>query len=188
MFKKLFILLFQLITAPTQTWETLSEEQLENNEEFQKSYFFPIVGIIALLAFAGLLLSDRTFTFQAAMKEVIKQVLIYGGSFYLISFIFSEYVFPRFDVGKNKLFAERFTGYASSLVYVVAMVETLFPYFLMKILIFYTVYIVWTGGIKFLGIEEKQWIKFTIFASLLILAVPVVIEGIIYWLMPGLGA
>ena len=188
MFKQLFVLLFQLIAAPTQTWEALSEKQEKNNEDFQKSYFFLILGIIALLAFIGLLVSTKSFSFQSALKEVIKQLLIYAGSFYAVSIVLSEYLFPRFGLGKNKLLAERFTGYASSLIYIVAMIKALFPqFFLLEIVIFYTVYIIWTGAVKFLGIEENQWIKFTIFASILILATPVLIRGIIYLLMPGLA-
>jgi hypothetical protein len=187
MFKQLFILLFRLITASAPTWKVLSEKQDKNNDDFYKSYFFPIVGIIALLSFAGILIAAKTFDVQTALKTVIKQIIMYGGSFYLIAYILSEYLFPRFDLEKDRLLAERFTGYASSLIYAVAMLKALFPsFFFLDILVFYTVYILWTGAGQFLKIKEDHWIKFTIFASIIILITPFLINGLIELLMPGM--
>ncbi|GHT87622.1 hypothetical protein FACS189474_0870 [Bacteroidia bacterium] len=187
MFKQLFTLLFKLIAESTPTWELLSEKQDSNNEHFYKSYFFPVVGIIALLSFVGILLAAKTFDLQTALKTVIKQVLIYGGSFYVISYVLSDYVFPRYGLEKDKWLAERFTGYASSLIYVVAMIKALFPsLFLLEILVFYTIYILWTGAAQFLKIKEDLLIKFTIFAGIIILLTPFLLNVLINLLMPGM--
>jgi uncharacterized membrane protein (Fun14 family) len=187
MIKQLFILLFRLIAESTPTWKILSEKQEKDNEDFYKSYLFPVIGIIALLSFVGALISVKTFGVQIALKVVIKQVLIYGGSFYLTSFVLSEYGFPHFDLEKNKGVAERFTGYASSLIYAVAMVESLFPdLFFLQILVFYTVYIIWVGAAQFLNIKEEVLIKFTTFASILIMLIPFLVNFLIDLLMPGM--
>jgi hypothetical protein len=187
MFKQLFILLFHLITKPVPTWEKLSEKQEKNNDDFYRSYLFPIIGIIALLSFAGGIISAETFNVQKALKTVISQVMVFGGSFYLSSFLLSKYIFPRFDLEKDKLFAERFTGYSSALVYVVAMFLSLFPgFFFLYVFLLYTIYIVWTGSSEFLKIEESLSLKFTIYTSLLILLMPFLTGSLITLLMPGM--
>ncbi|MDR0865833.1 MAG: hypothetical protein LBO74_13015 [Candidatus Symbiothrix sp.] len=187
MLKQLFILLFRLIAESIPTWKILSEKQEKDNEDFYKSYLFPIIGIIALLSFVGALISVEPFGLQVALKVVIKQVMIYGGSFYLTSFVLSEYLFPRFDLEKNKGVSERFTGYSSSLIYAVAMIQSLFPdLFFLQILAFYTFYIIWTGAAQFLNIKEDFLIKFTTFAGVLIMVVPFLINYLIDLWMPGM--
>ncbi|MDR0682909.1 MAG: hypothetical protein LBG15_13835 [Dysgonamonadaceae bacterium] len=187
MFKQLFILLFQLITKPVPVWERLSEQQKKNNDDFYKSYLFPIIGTIALLSFVGIIISTETFNVQLALKRVILQVMIYGGSFYSVSFVLSSYIFPRFDLPVNKLLAERFTGYSSSLTYIVVMILSLFPsFFFLNLFLLYTVYIIWAGAIEFLKIREAFLMKFTMFTSILILLTPFLIDFLIKLLMPGM--
>ncbi|MDR2804804.1 MAG: hypothetical protein LBB85_04060 [Dysgonamonadaceae bacterium] len=189
MFKQLFVLLFKIIAESTPTWKVLSDQPNKDNEHFYKSYLFPVLGIIALLAFAGVLIehSFDVHVLQRVLKTVIKQVIVYGGSFYLVSHVFSESVFPRFGLPKDQLRAEQFTGYSSALIYVIAMVKVLFPsLFLLNILIFYTFYILWTGAIQFLKINEDQIIKFTTFAGIIILVTPFLLGMLINLLMPGM--
>lgn len=167
----------------------LAEEKTgKSSENFHKSYLFPIIGLIALLSFAGtLLLSSKSLDLQLALKIVIKQALVYFGSFYLISFILSEYVFPRFGLAKDLGLSEQFAGYSSSLIYVVAMAQSLFPgfFWFLGIVVFYTIYIIWVGAAQFLKIEENQWTKFTIFASIIIMMVPHIVRLLVE-LMPGM--
>lgn len=189
MFKQLFVLLFKIITEPTPTWAQLSEKEDKDNENFYKSYLFPIVGIIALLSFLGVLMSHSfdVHVLQKVMKTVIKQVIIYGGSFYIMSYALSVFVFPRFHLPKDKLRAEQFTGYTSALIYAIAMIKALFPsLFLLDLFVFYTIYILWTGAVQFLKINEDLIIKFTIFAGTIILVTPFLLNLLINLLMPGM--
>lgn len=187
MYKNLFLLLYKLITQPVVAWKELSLRQDKNNEDFYKGYLFPVVGIIALLSFIGVLISVKSFDVQLALKIVIKEVMIYGGGFYFASFILSEFIFPRFDLEKNKLLAERFTGYSSSLLYVIAMIKSLFPsFFFLDIIGLYTIYILWTGIAHFLNVKEILSVKFTIFVGILILLTPFLLDFLINLLMPGM--
>ncbi|GHV55939.1 hypothetical protein FACS1894182_01420 [Bacteroidia bacterium] len=189
MFRQLFILLFKIIAESTPTWKLLSEKQDKDNERFYKSYLFPIVGIIALLSFIGVLI-DYSFDvhgLQRVLKTVIKQVIIYGGSLYITSYVLSDFLFPRFNLPKDKLCAEQFTGYSSALIYAIAMIKALFPsLFLLEILVFYTIYIIWTGAIQFLKINEDHIIKFTTFAGIIILITPFLLDKLIGLLIPGM--
>lgn len=187
MIKPLFILLFRLIAEPALSWEFLSEGQKKDNEDFYKNYLFPIIGLIALLSFVGVLISSKNFSMALALKVVIRQVVVYLGSFYLVSFVVSEYLFPRFDLEKNRIPAEQFTGYSSALIYTVAMIEAMFPsFFFLEIIVFYTIYMIWTGAGRFLRIYEEQWIKFTVFASILIMLAPYFIRLLIDIFMPNM--
>jgi hypothetical protein len=124
---------------------------------------------------------------QRVLKIVIKQILIYGGSFYIASYLLREVLFPRFDLPKDRTMAEQFTGYGSALIYVVAMIQALIPsLFLLRILIFFTFYILWTGGEHFLKIGEERLVRFTLFGGLVVLFAPALIEWVVGGLMPGM--
>jgi hypothetical protein len=188
MLKQIFTLLYKLIAEPTPTWESLSEKKQEkDNEEFYKDYLLLIFGIIAFLSFIGILFATSSFNVQLALKTVIKQMIVYGGSFYLLAVILSKFLFPRFGLEENKIIAERFVGYSSALIYIIAMICALFPSFIfLEILTLYSVYIIWVGATQFLNIEENRLIKFTIFVSILFFVIPSLLTWIVYLIMPGL--
>jgi hypothetical protein len=189
MFKQLFVLLFKLIAASTPTWKQLSERAERDNESFYKSYLFPVVGMIALLSFVGVLMDEAfdVHLLQRVLKCVIRQVLVYGGSFYLVSYVLGEYLFPRFGLPKNRATAEQFTGYGSALIYAIAMIQSLFPsLFLLKILVFYTLYLLWTGAEHFLKVRDSGLIRFTVLAGIVVLLTPFLVERLMGWLMPGM--
>ena len=188
MLRQILTLLYKLTAEPAPTWKSLSEKKQEkDNEEFYKDYLLLIFGIIAFLSFIGILFATSSFNVQLALKTVIKQLIVYGGSFYALSIIFSKYLFPRFGLEENKIIAERFIGYSSALIYLVAMVHALFPGFiLLEILTLYTIYIIWVGATQFLKMEENRLVKFTIFASILFFVIPLLLNWIAHLMMPGL--
>jgi hypothetical protein len=193
MYKNLFILLFNLISTPGKTWKELVEEQDTNNENFYKSYLYPIIGIIALLSFFGVFFYERGNGMEAkeiselALKTVIRECLAYFAGFYLAAYGISAILSKYFKQEVKIQLCERFAGYSSAVIYVVAIIYTLFPtLFFIRISIFYAVYTVWMGAIHYLGIKEEYLTKFTIFAGILIIFSPLVIQKILSLMMPGL--
>ncbi|MDH8702331.1 hypothetical protein M2138_001692 [Dysgonomonadaceae bacterium PH5-43] len=187
MYKKLFILLYKLIVEPVSAWGNLEKEKDKNGEEFYKEYLFPIIGIIALLSFIGVLLSEKTFDVQLALKVVLKEVMIYGGGFYLASFLIKEFVFPRFEIKKDKVLSEKFVGYSSVVIYAIAMLGALFPsLFVLQLLSIYTIYVIWVGAVNYLKIEEDYWVRFTTITSIIIMITPFLLKWLISLLMPGM--
>jgi hypothetical protein len=185
--KQLFVLLFKLIAEPAPTWEALYKKREIDNEHFYQTYQFPIFGLIALCAFIGGIWDAGHFDVQWGLKSVVKNLLVYGVSFYLIPYILSVQVFPRYKLPKDKLIAERFYGYSSSLIYVVAMLYALFPsMFFLTLLMVYTVYIVWVGAAQFLRLKEEVLMKFTLTAGAVIILFPYIIQAILGMLMPGM--
>lgn len=188
MFKNLFVLLFNIIVYPEKTWKKLIEETDVNNENFYKSYLYPVVGIIALLSFIGVLISIKQFDVQLALKTVIKDILTYFAGFYLASFCLNKWLIPYFAKEEARMIlSERFTGYSSAVIYLAAMISALFPsLFFVQIAVLYSIYIIWKGTIYYLQIEESNWVKFTIFASILIIFTPFLVGTIISFIMPGM--
>lgn len=201
MFKKLFIRIYRLIAKTTPTWQEVSNEQDRKNEAFYNTYLFPVVGVIALLSFIGMMMPFKSFEISNALKTVLKQVFIVGGSFYLNTFIISRWMFPCVDITPNRTLAERFTGYASALIFALTMLKSLFPgLFFLEILSIYTFYMVWIGAIEYLKIDDEQgycfsflgkkieWAAlpvFTFLAGMLLLGMPFFLRFLIEKLMPN---
>jgi hypothetical protein len=144
------------------------------------------LGIIALLSFLGLLISPESFDFSSALKTVLKQVLITGGSFYLSAYSISRWLFPRVDLSPNRFLSERFTGYASSMIFAIVMLKSLFPsLFFLEIISIYTFYMVWVAASVYLKISEEHLVRFTVIAGIMILLLPAIIGGLIRLLMPN---
>lgn len=192
MYKRLFILLYELIVHPESAWKGLSGEQDDENrnsknEEFYKSYLYPVFGLIALFAFAGVLISLKQFDVPTALKTVIREFLTYALAFYASAWSLQKLLASYFHFPSDRFLSERFVGYASSVIYVTAFLTLLFPsFFFIQFLTLYLFYVVWQGTLVYLRLEEKIWAKFTIFAGILIIAMPELIRLIISLIMPGL--
>jgi hypothetical protein len=187
MFKQLFILLYNLTVAPEKTWKELSENQDISNENYKQNYLYPIFGLIAALAFLGVFFSMKDFNIQFALKAVIREFLTYFLGYYLVVLVLFRFVFKYFNREESMIVCERFTGYSSAVIYVIAMVYSLFPsLFFIQIFIFYAAYVIWHGTRYYLKIGEENQTRFTIFASLLIILSPFIIQTFISLMMPGL--
>jgi hypothetical protein len=187
MLKQLFSLLSGLIAAPAKTWEALAGRQEPDNEHFFKSYLYPLIGTIALLSFLGVWIESKDLQIQTALKIVIKETITYFGGFYLAANGLFRLSGKYFELAADIRHFERFTGYSSAVIYIVACVSALFPsLFYIQIFILYSVYIIWHGAHFYMAVNENYLTKFTIFASAIIIISPFVIRIIMTLIMPGL--
>ena len=188
MLKRVFLLISRLIMEPNKVWTELSESKEKDNEDFYKSYLYPIFGIIALFSFVGVLIGDVKPEFlQMVLKAVIKQLSVYLGGFYLASYILADYVYPQFKQEKDRLLCEKFVGYSSSLIFAIAMIQSLFPsLFFFQLLALYSIYMIWQGTVHYIKIEENNWVRFTVYSSIVILLSPVLITSLIGLLLPNM--
>ena len=182
MYKQLTILLFNFIIHPEKTWKMCREKQDTDNDGFFKNYLYPIFGIIALFSFAGILLYLKEWNVQIAIKHVIKETVPYFAGYFIAVYALSHGSLKFFGIQPANLVCERFAGYASAAVYVIAMIYVLFPFFpFIQLLTIYTFFIVRQGAIHYLGIKNEYLTKFTIFAGILILLAPLIV-----WLLLSL--
>jgi hypothetical protein len=188
MYKQLFILLFKLIAYPEKTWKALAEKQDTDNENFQKSYLYPVFGIIALLSFAGILLYTKEWNVQVALKVMIRELLSYFAGYFAAVFALPRLMKIFFKQEPKNALNERFIGYASAMIYACAMLYAVFPALaFIHLFSVYTFYMVWQGGIHYLSVKEEYLTKFTIFASILIVLFPFIVRLLLSLMMPGLG-
>ncbi len=187
MLKGIFDLLIKLIAQPAKAWNSLSDKQETDNESFFKSYLYPLFGIVALLSFVGIFLTYKEFNLQLALKTCIRLLVTVFVGFYLASFFLSETMTRMFNRSGELKLCQRFVGYSSSIIYILSMILALFPeFFFLYVFLFYTIYIIWEGAIPYMNIDENQQLKFTVMASLIVLACPYLIDMVMYMLMPGL--
>jgi cation transport ATPase len=176
-----------LISQPAKAWITLSDKREIDNEGFYKSYLYPLFGMVALLSFVGVFLTEKNFDVQIALRNCIRFLITSFAGFYLASYFLSKVMSKVFNRPGEMRLCQRFVGYSSSLTYVLFMVLSLFPeLFFLRIFLLYTIYIVWEGAIPYMAVEENNQMKFTVQAGVIVLLTPFVIEMIMFMLMPGL--
>ena len=188
MLKKIFKTAISLIFKPSEAWKELSKKQYDDHESFLSGYVYPFIGLITLATFAGILFTRKGFDLQMALKESIVIVLSMFGGFFLASFFVNEIWKKVFHREHNMKLCQCFVGYSSSLIYMLNIVSNLLPeFFFLRILVLYTIYIVWEGAIPYMDIKESEQLKFAGITTMIILLTPLAIEFIAGLLMPGLN-
>ncbi|MDR3267692.1 MAG: YIP1 family protein [Tannerella sp.] len=186
MFNDIFKRLSGLIFKPAETWEKLSLEK-ENRETFLSRYLYPLIGLIALAAFMGILFSRKEFDFEIALKSAIKAVVSTTGGFFLGASLIQEIRHGIFHRPKDTALCYGFTGYASAWMFVLSITLSLLPEFsFLRIVVLYTVYLIWEGATPYMHIREEERLKFTAIASAAIILTPLAIDFLLFLLMPGL--
>lgn len=186
MFKDLFSRLTSLIFKPSETWIELKERE-DNEESFLSRFLYPLIGLVALAAFLGILFSYKEFNFEIALKSAIKVLVSYAGGFFLSVYILNEVWQNIFKRPKDTKLCQSFVGYSSSVMFLVNIVLSLLPeFFFLHAIILYTPYLIWEGAIPYMGIHEKDHVRFSILASLIIMLPPVIIGYLLFMMMPGL--
>ena len=189
MYKEIVKLVIMMISQPTKTWKMLQERREKDEREtgsiryeaFQSDYLYPFIGILTVAAFFSVCTRQEVDIEQALKSAIVTFVSTFGG-FYLASYLLNELWQGFFKKEKNLPLCQMFVGFSSALMFTLDIVWMLLPDFFFV----YTFYIVWEGSTVFMQIEEAAQMKFTVFASVLIIAMPHLIEKVLILLMPGL--
>lgn len=186
MYKEILRRVIAVISQPARAWHMLAKKE-EQDEEFSSRFIYPLIGLVAVAAFLGVLFTRKEFDVQLALKSSIKTLVSAFGGFYLAAYVMNELWQSWFKQVKDMKLWQRFVGYSSSLMFALNIVLTLLPeFFFLRIFILYTIYIVWEGAGPYMGVEEKIRLKFVGITTAVILLTPVLIEIILTMLMPGL--
>lgn len=186
MFKDLFNRLISLIFKPSETWIKLKERE-EDEETFLSRYLYPLIGLIALAAFLGVLFSYKEFNFEIALKSAIKVLISYAGGFFLSVYILNEVWQNVFKRPKDTKLCQSFVGYSSSVMFLVSIVLSLLPeFFFLHAVILYTPYLIWEGAIPYMRVNEDEQVRFSVLGSLIIMLPPIIIGYLLFMMMPGL--
>jgi hypothetical protein len=186
MFKELFLRLTGLIFKPAEAWVAAPRKD-DEHEAFLLRYVYPIIGLIALAAFLGILFNRKEFDFIIALKSAIMELVSSAGGFFLGAYLLNEIRRGIFKQPKDMKHCQYFVGYASAVMFLLKIVLSLLPeFFFLRVIILYTAYIIWEGAMPFMQVQEREQLKFTICASVAIMLSPLVIYFALYLLMPGM--
>jgi len=185
MFNEIYKRLVGLIIKPGETWEQLHRKE-ETQKTFLARFIYPLIGLITLAAFLGVLFTRKEFDFEVAFKITIRTFVAVAGGFFLGAYLLNEVWKGVFKQSSNTELCRFFVGCSSALMFVLNIVTALLPeFFFLNVVVLYTVYIIWEGSIFFMEVREEVRLKFTVFASFIVIVTPFFIEQALRMLMPG---
>ena len=186
MYKEIFNLVMALVFNPRKTWIDIKKEECEN-ENFLSRFVYPLIGLITAAAFVGVLFTHKEFDVELALKSaIIASVAAFGG-FFISSYLLNDLVLPFFNIPKNLKYCQRYVGYASSLMFSLNILFMLLPeFFLLRIFVFYTFYMVWESIGVMWKVEENRRLAFVCILTALITLMPWLVELVMAFCMPGL--
>ncbi|MEG1545148.1 MAG: YIP1 family protein [Tannerellaceae bacterium] len=186
MYKDIFKWVIAIISQPAKAWVMLTKKD-ESDDDFLSRFIYPLIGLLTLAAFLGVLFTRKEFDVELALKSSIKTLVSSFGGFYLAAYLLNEIWHSFFGREKDMKLCQRFVGYSSSLMFALNIVLMLLPeFFFLRIFILYTLYIVWEGAESYMGVEESIRLKFVGITTAIILLTPIIIELVLFLLMPGL--
>lgn len=187
MFKAIFLRLVAFIFRPIDAWNALSRKKVKDNDDFLSHFFYPMIGLIALAAFTGMLFTGAEFDFVIALKSAIKAIAVSAGGVFLASYLLNELWGLVFKRERSLKMMQPFVGYSSSLLFVIEIVQAFFPELIfLRIPALYTIYMIWAGAVTYLQVDAHVQLKFTTIASFIIIGTPAIISYLLFTLMPGL--
>lgn len=186
MYKEIFKLVIAIVSQPARAWGMLAKRE-EKGDEFLSRFVYPLIGLVTVAAFLGVLFTRKEFDVELALKSSIKTLVSSFGGFYIGSYLLNELWLSVFKRPKDLKLCQRFVGYSSSLIFSLSIILMLLPeFFFLRIFILYTFYIVWEGAGPYMQIENRTRLKFVAITTAIILLTPALIEIILFMLMPGL--
>lgn len=185
MFKNIAQLIIEIIVRPAQAWKDLSEKDVDH-AVFMKRMVYPMIAVLTLTAFLGVLFTRKEFDFELALKSGMLAFLTFFGGYFLSVYLLNEIYVKYFKLPKTKKLYAQFVGYSSLLMYAIYIVLKLIPqFFFLSIFYIYTVYIVWEGANYFMKVDENIRLKFTVVSTAVVLLIPLLIDTLLFLLMPG---
>lgn len=186
MFKEIFKWVILIITQPRKAWEELAQKE-DEKEDFLGRFVYPLMGLLTVAAFLGILFTRKEFNVEEALKASIRTLVAFFGGYHLTVYLLNELWGGWLKREKDLKRWQYFVGYSSSLMFALTALLMLIPeFFFLNIFVLYTFYIVWEGVPVYMQVEEKNKLKFVAVVTGMILIVPNVIEIILKLLMPGL--
>lgn len=182
--KTLFIRLKNLVLFTNKEWKNIAEEEREGKDVINQ-FSLPLIGFLTLASFIGSLFNNQGFDFQTALKLSLTNFLSAYGSIYL-AMLLINLAKPMFHLQTVSSKTLAFVGYAYALYFAIEILTNLFPeFYLLRILIIYTVFIIWEGVIPMFKVKEEQRTGFTLLSSLIILLIPFLLDYILKLIIPG---
>ncbi|MDR2474391.1 MAG: YIP1 family protein [Bacteroidales bacterium] len=196
MYRQIYEYIKQILVAPGKFWEELSKEgetdgdfnenkAAREQHNIESQFVYPLLGVIAVAAFAGFWWNSETFSLAKALQRTGITFFAGFAGYFTASFLVRELSANVLHTQMSIERARNFTGYSSTVLYLIAICWYIFPQFFFLILfLLYTVYIIWEGAGSYLQINDEQRLKFTVGAFVVIVGAPLLAGGILLMFLP----
>ena len=180
-YKELIHITLRLISSPAQAWEEIRLE--EDRRKVFTAFVYPMIGLCGLSVFIGSLLTmgwGGPQSFQYAMTRCCAVAVALFGGYFLAAYLINVMGARWMRMPDRLPLVQQFAGYALVVVFLLRIVLGILPDFqIIAILLqFYTVYIVWEGCTRLLGVTDAHRLRFTLMTSVVLIVCPMVIEWI----------
>lgn len=178
-YKELFKITIKLISSPAKAWEEISLE--EDKRNVYMTFVYPMIGLCGLSVFIGSLLDygwGGPQSFQIAMTVCCAVAVSLFGGYFLAAYLINQIGIKMLGMDDDIIQMRYFAGYAMIVIFSLDIITGILPAFRIigYFLQMYTFYIVWEGAPLLLGIQEKNRLRFTIIASVLLMVCPWIIQ------------
>lgn len=181
-YKAVLLRVKNMVLAPGKEWEDV-KSNVANSSEAISNYAIPVIGLLSLASFLGVIINNQGVNFQYALVEGIVTFCGAYFSIYVAGFILGE-LNETLSIDKDKKAIMKYLPFAYSAFYLIIFITELIPeLFFLKILILYTVYLVWEQAAVVFNFEENQRVKYTVIYSFVILAVPALLFKLMTFLV-----
>lgn len=186
MVKKIFEIVILLLVQPTKAWKII-KDRTETHEEFLTHFIYPLLGFAALCAFIGELLGNGESNIQNSLKSATVVLTSLFAGYHLASFLVKQASNRWFKLQGDIKYFQRFVGYSMSITFVINAILELMPdLFFIRIANLAVFYIMWSAVEVFIEIEDSKRVAFSSVTTAFILVSPLIIEKILFTLMPGI--
>lgn len=182
--KTLIIRLKNLVLSTSNEWKDIAEEEREGKEVISQ-FSLPLIGFLTLATFIGSIFNNHGFDFETALKVSLSNFLSAYGSIY-VTMLLINVAKPIFHLQTISSKTLSFVGYAYGLYFAIEILTSLIPeFYLLRILILYTIFIIWEGVMPIFKVREEQRTGFALVCSIIILLTPWVLDYILKLIIPG---
>lgn len=176
-YTELFYRVLAVLSTPARAWDKIAEKGKGNL--VLAEYVYPLIGLCGLCEFIGAFIGKdiSSLMFQVALTRCCAvAVSLFGGYFLSVSLLsrFTRYWYGWQDSTDRM---QLFVAYSMTVTFVLDMISGLVSIVVLGwVLQLYTIVIVYEGARRLVGIKESRLVSYTMWATLAILACPVLIE------------
>ncbi len=187
MYKQIYEQIKLILVSPSKFWKQLAEDNNKKEVDVASHFVYPLLGIVALSAFFGIWWNNDSFNLAKALQIICVDFVAGFAGFFIAAFLIDELSFSVLKIEKRISRSRQFAGFSSVVIYLSTIILNILPsLFFIYLLLFYIVYIVWEGSDIFMNVAENDKQKFTIGASAILILSPLMVQKLLYMLLPGI--
>ena len=178
--------LFLLLISPGKTWQKTDKAPCAT-QLFLNQFLYPLMGVTAVVCFLRYFFND--ISLSRALQEAIIEFVKFFGGFYALVYVTKVFSIQVLEIVQPESRIKRFVGYNLGLYMLLDIMISVVRYFcdvpgIVDFLPLLLAYVIWNSQ-KYMEVPEQKSILYVVTTTVLFLAVPMAIQKLLYFLMPG---